>query len=207
MTGLARAAGCDADAGVIVTDCRRCGAAYEPAPDDSDGGVCGPCRDVGPIAPRPDVACLVGPDREPGDPPEDPYLALFERIGLAAARIDEPDAEEWVALSADLDTVLADDTLDHAELELLLRELLLRGWQGGMHDDERRADRELAHVEAALRDIRDDLAQCRETLRTLRLHADTPILSIERTRAELGALDTRLRAVEAACTAAMQDDS
>lgn len=192
-----------AAAGVIPgAYCARCGEAYDPAPDASDAGMCGPCREVGPVIPRPDVACLVGPD---DDPPADPYADLLERVGISPARIDEPEGSEWVEVSGKLDEVLDDDTLDHAELALILRELLLQAWQGGSHDDTRRAEADLAEIDAALRAVRTDVGQIRERVRTVRLHAGTSVLPVQRLSGELGDVEVRLGDVEAACVDALPE--
>lgn len=199
-----------ASGAILGAYCARCGEAYEPASDASDAGMCGPCRDVGPVIPRPDVACLVGPDDDPpdDDPPDDPYRALLERVGMSPARIDEPEGAEWVELGGKLDEILDDDTLDHAELALILREMLLQAWQAGSHDDTRRAEVDLAVVDSALRTVRTDVGQLREQVRGLKLCAEagTSVLSVQRLPGELGAVEARLRDVEAVCVDALPED-
>lgn len=188
-------------------DCVRCAEAIEPG-DDRDAAVCGPCIDEMPVTPRPDVACLVGPDDEP---PADPYAAALARLGIAAATIDEPDGSgEWERLAADLARALDDDTLDDAELDVVLRELLLRAWECGAADDGPRdsdgRSLALAGPVAAVRDARDDATGVREALRRVRTDAGSPVLPVERVAAELGAIDTRLAELEAALTDALPED-
>ena len=206
-------------------DCVRCGEAFEPG-DDRDAAVCGPCLDEGPVTPRPttDVACLVGPDDDPVARRAEAAERVstlsrlnheaLKRIGIAAARIDEPDgSDEWDALTADLDRVFdeADDGVldDDLPLRAVIRELLLRAWEcgGDVEGDEDPwiSDGALRWVNDTLADVRSDVAGVRESLRDIRMSAHIPGVAA-RMDGELNVLDARLADIEAACADTFEGD-